>query len=85
MVLLSHQITSNAVNAVKSGVIMRELELKAFLALTQQSNNSLAMSLRINPAKMHNWKHRGDCIITFDDKFQVKKVRLVTDKLVYEA
>ena len=35
---------------------VKELELKAFLALTQQTNHGLAMKLGISPQKMHAWK-----------------------------
>jgi len=40
---------------------MKELELKSFLALTQQTNHGLAMKLGISPQKMHAWKKRNDC------------------------
>jgi len=64
---------------------MSELELKEFLDMNGQSTHSLAMKLSISPQTMHKWRHRGNCMVQFDEDKNVQKIRLLTDKLVYEA
>ena len=62
---------------------MKELELKSFLALTQQTNHGLAMRLGISPQKMHAWKKRNDCFVKFDDDWTVDQINLRIEKRVY--
>ena len=62
---------------------VKELELKAFLALTQQTNHGLAMKLGISPQKMHAWKKRNDCFVKFGDSWVVTEINLKTEKRVY--
>jgi|TARA_R110000850_G_scaffold89846_3_gene191975 hypothetical protein len=65
---------------------MKVLELKEFLLHTKQNCNSFAMSLRIMPPKMHTWKHRGNCMVSFDEDFKVHKITLLmADKVVFEV
>ena len=62
---------------------VKELELKAFLALTQQTNHGLAMKLGISPQKMHAWKKRNDCFVKFGDNWVVTEINLRIEKRVY--
>ena len=62
---------------------MKELELKSFLALTQQTNHGLAMKLGISPQKMHAWKKSDDCFVKFGDNWVVTEINLRIEKRVY--
>jgi hypothetical protein len=63
---------------------VKELELKSFLELSQQTNHGLAMRLGISPQKMHAWKKRNDCYVKFGDNWVVTEINLRIEKKVYE-
>lgn len=64
---------------------LKELELTEYLEHMGLSNNKFAISHRLGPARTINWVHQGNCRVTFDKQGVTQKIRLITEKVIYDA
>tara|TARA_R110000787_G_scaffold35625_1_gene91338 strand:+ start:2356 stop:2568 length:213 start_codon:yes stop_codon:yes gene_type:complete len=64
---------------------LKELELTEYLKHMGLSNNKFAISHRLSPSRTILWVYKNNCRVTFDEQGVTKKIRLITEKIIYVA